>query len=173
MSFITAPSKHETLSQCCFNVGPPSLTLGQHYTIIGSTSRACLKLKLGIDAIPIPRKRYPKLTLIWATTQSKTHVKVALFLGSGGNIWYGLLTLKVLDYRSQILTYLKLCPAAAIHNFKSVKITKMWNFKLKTYTNLVNLMFISRRMKIHIEWKFTLNQNSLSENSHRVKIDIE
>ena len=160
MSFITALSKHETLSQCCFNVGPPSSTLGQHYTIIGSTSRACLKLQLGIDDIPMPRKRYPKLTSIWATTQSKTHVKVALILGSGENISYGLLTLKVLDYRIQILTYLKLCPAAAIHNFKWVKITKMWNFKIKTYINLVNLMFFSRRMKMHIEWKFTWSKNS-------------
>ena len=35
------PSKHETLTQCCFNVGPPSLTSAQHYNNIGSTPRVC------------------------------------------------------------------------------------------------------------------------------------
>ena len=32
------PSKHETLTQCCCNIGPPSSTLAQHYSNIGSTS---------------------------------------------------------------------------------------------------------------------------------------
>ena len=33
------PRKHETLKQCWLNVGPASLTLAQHSTYIGSTSR--------------------------------------------------------------------------------------------------------------------------------------
>ena len=35
------PSKHETSTQCCNNVGPPSATLAQHCYNIGSTSRVC------------------------------------------------------------------------------------------------------------------------------------
>ena len=35
-------SKHETLSQCCFNVGPASKTVGQHQNIIGTTVRIYL-----------------------------------------------------------------------------------------------------------------------------------
>ena len=33
---VSTASKHETLNQCLFNVGPPSATLAQHYTSIGS-----------------------------------------------------------------------------------------------------------------------------------------
>ena len=35
------PSKQETLSQCCINVDPPSLSLVQHKGNIGSTSCVC------------------------------------------------------------------------------------------------------------------------------------
>ena len=35
------PSKHETLTQCCFDVGPTSKTVGQHQSNIGSMSRVC------------------------------------------------------------------------------------------------------------------------------------
>ena len=45
------PSKHQALTQCCFNVGPPSLTAGQHWNNIGATTRrrwpANLKTTLG------------------------------------------------------------------------------------------------------------------------------
>ena len=34
-------SKHETLSHCWFNVGPPSTTLAQHWTNNDSMSRVC------------------------------------------------------------------------------------------------------------------------------------
>ena len=34
------PSEHYALKQCCFNVGPPSATLAQHYPSIGSPPRA-------------------------------------------------------------------------------------------------------------------------------------
>ena len=34
-------NQHETLTQCCVNVGPPSTTLTQHYSSIGSASRVC------------------------------------------------------------------------------------------------------------------------------------
>ena len=32
--YHNAPCKPETLNQCCFNDGPPSATLAQHYTSI-------------------------------------------------------------------------------------------------------------------------------------------
>ena len=35
------PSKHGTLIQCCSNVVPPSTTLGQHWSNIGSMGRVC------------------------------------------------------------------------------------------------------------------------------------
>ena len=35
------PSKTVTLNQCCFNVGPTSKTVGQHWKNIGSISRVC------------------------------------------------------------------------------------------------------------------------------------
>ena len=38
------PSKHEALTQCYFNVGPPSLTSEQHYNNIGSTPRVCWEI---------------------------------------------------------------------------------------------------------------------------------
>ena len=34
-------SKNKTFTQYCFNVGPPSSTLAQHWTSMGSTSRVC------------------------------------------------------------------------------------------------------------------------------------
>ena len=39
--FSLYPSKHETLTQCWFNVGPPSARLSQHWTNIGSMYRVC------------------------------------------------------------------------------------------------------------------------------------
>ena len=35
------PSKHKALSQCCFNVGPTSKTVGQHQNNIGLMPRVC------------------------------------------------------------------------------------------------------------------------------------
>ena len=35
------PSKHEDLTQCCFNVGPAPLAVGQLWNSIGSNSRVC------------------------------------------------------------------------------------------------------------------------------------
>ena len=35
------PNKHETLNQCWVDVGPTSLTVGQHQPNIGSMSRVC------------------------------------------------------------------------------------------------------------------------------------
>ena len=37
----SVPSKHETLNQCWFNVGPPSTTSAQHWTNIGLMSHVC------------------------------------------------------------------------------------------------------------------------------------
>ena len=45
------PSKHETSTQCCCNVGPLSATLAQHYNSIGSTSRVCWDMYLCIQSI--------------------------------------------------------------------------------------------------------------------------
>ena len=36
------PNKHETMTQCCRNVGPASQTVAQHYSNIGSSCRVCL-----------------------------------------------------------------------------------------------------------------------------------
>ena len=38
-AYKPVPSKHETLTQCCFDVSPPSLTSAQHQNNIGSLSR--------------------------------------------------------------------------------------------------------------------------------------
>ena len=35
------PNKHETLNQCCLNVGPPSSASALHYNNIGLSSRVC------------------------------------------------------------------------------------------------------------------------------------
>ena len=35
------PSKHGAFTQCCFNVGPPSSTLAQHWNSIGWMPRVC------------------------------------------------------------------------------------------------------------------------------------
>ena len=40
-SLWSCPSKHETLTQCWFSVGPPSSTSAQHWTNKRSTSRVC------------------------------------------------------------------------------------------------------------------------------------
>ena len=42
---IKQPSIHETLAQCCYNVGTPSLTAAQHQNNIGSMSRVCWDVK--------------------------------------------------------------------------------------------------------------------------------
>ena len=41
---VSLPRKHETVTQCWFNVGPPSTTSGQHWTNIGSMYRLCVNL---------------------------------------------------------------------------------------------------------------------------------
>ena len=38
---VIHPSKHETSTQCCFDVGPPSSTPVHHQSSIGSMSRVC------------------------------------------------------------------------------------------------------------------------------------
>ena len=43
------PSKHETLSQCCVNVGPASKTMGQHYLNIELIKRLVFAAKLVTD----------------------------------------------------------------------------------------------------------------------------
>ena len=37
----SSPSKHEALTQCCFNVGPVPLAMGQYWNSIGSNPRVC------------------------------------------------------------------------------------------------------------------------------------
>ena len=38
------PSEHDPLYQCCFNVGPPSLTLAQHWNSIDWMHRVCWEI---------------------------------------------------------------------------------------------------------------------------------
>ena len=38
-----AVRKHGTITQCCFNAGPASKTVGQHWNIIGWMPRVCAK----------------------------------------------------------------------------------------------------------------------------------
>ena len=40
-STIGQSSKHGSFTQCCFNVGPASKTVGQHWNSIGSMPRVC------------------------------------------------------------------------------------------------------------------------------------
>ena len=40
------PTLHETLTQCCYTVGPTSKTAGQQWNHVGSTSRQCAKYKM-------------------------------------------------------------------------------------------------------------------------------
>ena len=40
------PCKHEAFTQCYFNVGPESKTMGQHWNSTGWMSRACWKVKI-------------------------------------------------------------------------------------------------------------------------------
>ena len=37
----SSPSKHEDLTQCCFNVGPAPLAVGQYWNSLGSNPRVC------------------------------------------------------------------------------------------------------------------------------------
>ena len=37
----SSPSKHEDSTQCCFNVGPAPLAMGQYWNSIGSNARVC------------------------------------------------------------------------------------------------------------------------------------
>ena len=41
MFIMEIPSEHQKLTQSWFNISPPSTTLGQHETNIGSTSHVC------------------------------------------------------------------------------------------------------------------------------------
>ena len=46
--FWCLPNKRETLTQCCFDAGPPSSTSAQHQNNIWSMSRVCCVADLGI-----------------------------------------------------------------------------------------------------------------------------
>ena len=37
----SSPSKHDDSTQCCFNVGPAPLAVGQYWNSIGSNTRVC------------------------------------------------------------------------------------------------------------------------------------
>ena len=60
------PRKHKMLTQCCFDVGPPSNTAAQHQNTIGSTSRvhsattaAAKLLRLSTPEVNLQRGRVP------------------------------------------------------------------------------------------------------------------
>ena len=44
-------SKHQTLKQCCFDVGPESVTLAKHQNNIDSTSRVCRSCPYHVNTI--------------------------------------------------------------------------------------------------------------------------
>ena len=44
-------SKYETLTQCWFNVGPPSMTTAQHWISIGSMPRVCWDVCLFVSCL--------------------------------------------------------------------------------------------------------------------------
>ena len=44
----TRESKHEAFTQCCFNVGPPSSTLAQHWNSIGLIPCVCWLVNTGL-----------------------------------------------------------------------------------------------------------------------------
>ena len=48
----TWPSKHEKLTQCCFNVGPSFAKLAQHWNNTGSMSGVYCSITV-IDALPV------------------------------------------------------------------------------------------------------------------------
>ena len=47
------PRKHGAFTQCCFNVGPASKTMGQHWNSIGWRSRVCWDTWLLLSIIPL------------------------------------------------------------------------------------------------------------------------
>ena len=62
------PRKHGAFTRCCFNVGPPSSTLVQHWNSIGWMHRVCWRIMFpcqpqGPDAV------YPRI--IWIRHQSR------------------------------------------------------------------------------------------------------
>ena len=48
----SSPSKHEDSTQCCFNVGPAPLAVGQYWNSIGSNARVCWELHTGVCLHP-------------------------------------------------------------------------------------------------------------------------
>ena len=44
-------SRHETLNQCWFHVGPPSTTLAQHEHNIGATTRVCWRVIISVSCL--------------------------------------------------------------------------------------------------------------------------
>ena len=94
VNWMWHPRKHETLTQCCFNVGPAAPTMGQHWNNIGSTSRVCWDWIWGalMDSVtPPPRLRgmkwninaAPDEALILLCSPRKKHPR-RLTLKNGG-----------------------------------------------------------------------------------------
>ena len=62
-------SKHETSTQCWTNIGPPSTTLAQHWSNIGSMSRACWDIPwFGNQKVEIIT-RISRAYTTWATSK--------------------------------------------------------------------------------------------------------
>ena len=75
---LSGYSKHETFTQCWYNVGSASQTLGQHCTKIGWMVRACCRITSYIDRLI--DKIYPSKngtnTFTWLNNRHKRHSNI-------------------------------------------------------------------------------------------------
>ena len=63
-------SKHQTFSQGCFNVGPPSATLAQHWNNLGWTSRVYTGCACGgVSILTDPSRLSVHINQIWHTAR--------------------------------------------------------------------------------------------------------
>ena len=73
--------KHEDLTQCCFNVGPAPLAMGQYWNSIGSNPRVCWELHTGVCLHP------PLPSIIFSPADQGTFSKTAGHSQAYYNTW--------------------------------------------------------------------------------------
>ena len=85
---IRLPCEHEAFTQCCFNVGPPSSTLAQHWNSIGWMSRVCWVVFIEILITWPPKHPAWFITIIIRCVKKRPHSKVvsSKHLGRWANI---------------------------------------------------------------------------------------
>ena len=67
----SSPSKHEDSTQCCFNVGPAPLAVGQYWNSIGSNPLVCL------GSTQVSVYTHPSATIIFSPADQGTFSKTA------------------------------------------------------------------------------------------------